>query len=112
VIEGPGILRADEFLSGAALLERAQRVAAAFDSIGVGHGDTVALLLRNDLPFFEASFGAGTVGASPVPVNWHGKSDEVRFVLEDAKSKVLVAHADLLRAVGDALPDGVIVRFV
>jgi len=112
VIDGPGILRGDEFLSGASLLDRAGRAASALESIGVGPGDAVALMLRNDLPFFEASFGAGTLGASPVPVNWHGKHDEVRFILEDAGAKVLVAHADLLRGIEGAVPDGVAVRIV
>jgi long-chain acyl-CoA synthetase len=112
VIDGPGILRGDEFLSGAALAERPTRAAAALELVGVGQGDTVALLLRNDTPFFEASFAAGTLGASPVPVNWHGKNDEVRFILEDAKAKVLVTHADLLRSLIAAVPDDVVIRVV
>ena len=112
MIEGPGILRGRDFLAGALLADRAARAASALESIGVGQGDTVALLLRNDLPFFEASFGAGTLGASPVPINWHGKPEEVHFVLEDAKAKLLIAHADLLRSVADAVPDDVTVRVV
>src|SRR5207248_2824862 len=72
----------------------------------------VAVLLRNDHAFFEASFGAATLHAAPVPVNWHGKAEEVRFILEDSRAKVLVVHADLLAGVGHAVPDGVAVRVV
>src|SRR5262249_48673056 len=46
-------------------------------------------------------------GLSCVPINWHGKPDEVRYVLDDSRAKVLVAHADLLAAVADRLPPGI-----
>jgi long-chain acyl-CoA synthetase len=36
----------------------------------------------------------------------------VRFIIEDARAKVLVAHADLLRDVENAVPDDVTVRVV
>jgi long-chain acyl-CoA synthetase len=112
VIDGPGVLRGEEFVSAADLDKRSQRAAAALESVGVAPGDTVAILLRNDHPFFEASVAAGSLGASPVPVNWHGKADEVRFILEDANAKVLVAHADLIRPLAHVVPDGVVVRVV
>lgn len=112
MIEKPGILRGDEFVSAEMLDERSLRAASALRAVGVGAGDAVALLLRNDHPFFEASFAAGMVGAAPVPVNWHGKPDEILFVLKDCQAKVLVAHADLLRPLLGALPSGLEVRVV
>ena len=53
-------------LSLATLGERAERAAAAFASIGVGRGDAVALMLRNDFAFFEAGMAAGQLGQLPV----------------------------------------------
>lgn len=110
MIEEPGILRGGEFVPADTINERAMRAATALRSVGVEAGDTVALLLRNDHPFFEANFAAGMVGAAPVPLNWHGKPDEILFVLKDCRAKVLVAHADLVRPLLGALPEGLEVR--
>ena len=88
-LDGRGVPR-DE------VLRVAQQAAAGFEQIGVREGDTVALLLRNDFAFFEVQQAAAAVGAYGVPINWHGRTDEVTYILEDARPKVLVAHADLL----------------
>jgi len=102
----PGVVRGGTFVSLAELDERAGKASSGLCSLGVSPGDTIALLLRNDHAFFEASFAAATVGAAPVPINWHSSAEEVTYVLGDAKASVLVAHADLLRGVRSAVPTG------
>src|SRR5207237_9037000 len=89
------------------LLSRALCAAGGFAALGVKPGDTVALVLRNDFPFFEASYAAQLLGAYCVPVNWHGKAPEIGYVLGDCAAKVVVAHADLLPQVLPVLPEGV-----
>ena len=86
---------------------RGARVAAGLQSLGIGPGDGVALYLRNDLAFFEAALGAGSIGAYPVAVNWHYTEEEARYVLEDAEAKAVVIHADLLDRVRGAIAPGV-----
>jgi long-chain acyl-CoA synthetase len=88
------------------LQQRAMCAATGFEQLGVGPGDVVAALLRNDFPLIEASLGAGMAGAYVVPVNWHNTADEARHVLEDSGAKVLVAHADLLHGIAGAVPPG------
>ncbi|MCH7869653.1 MAG: AMP-binding protein [Myxococcales bacterium] len=78
------------------MFARANRVAGGFDAMGVGPGDSVAIMLRNDFPFLEASFAVGRLGAHAVPINWHFLADEARHILIDAGVKALVIHADLL----------------
>jgi long-chain acyl-CoA synthetase len=90
-----------------AILGRALRAASGFAARGVAAGDAVALVLRNDFAFFEASYAAQMLGAYCVPVNWHGKAPEIGYVLRDCAAKVVVAHADLLPQVSPALPNGV-----
>ena len=80
------------------LLERAAG-GRGLASLGVGKGDTVALYLRNDFAFFEASFAAGLLGAYPTPVNWHYTEDEARYLFENSGAKAIVIHADLLEPV-------------
>jgi long-chain acyl-CoA synthetase len=92
----------------AELLQRqGLQAAAGFESLGVGPGDGVAICLRNDFPFFQATAGAGALGAYPVAVNWHYTVDEARYILEDSGAKALVIHADLLRPIREAIPAGV-----
>src|SRR6266849_5459696 len=89
------------------LMVRALQAAGGFAALGVAAGDAIALVLRNDFPFFEASYAAQLLGAYCVPVNWHGKAPEIGYVLRDCAAKVVVAHADLLPQVAPALPERV-----
>jgi long-chain acyl-CoA synthetase len=99
-----GVLRGDVFVSLEELMARARRAATGLRSLGVEDGGAVALLLRNDHEFFEAAFAAAALGAATVPINWHGSAEEVAYVATDSRAAVIVAHADLLHHVRDALP--------
>ncbi|MCZ6522910.1 MAG: AMP-binding protein, partial [Alphaproteobacteria bacterium] len=46
---------------------RVLKAAGGLAALGVGAGDAVAILLRNDFAFLEASLGAATLGAYAVP---------------------------------------------
>jgi long-chain acyl-CoA synthetase len=89
------------------IMARAARAAAGFASLGIGRGDAVGVVLRNDFAFFEASYAAQRLGAYSVPVNWHGKTPEIAYVLKDCGARAVVAHADLLPQVAPAVPGGV-----
>jgi long-chain acyl-CoA synthetase len=106
------IVSGDRVLPRERLFERASRASTGFDALGVAAGDAVAIMLRNDFPFFEATFGAGRLGAHAVPINWHYMSEETGHILEDSGAKVLVIHADLLPQIAGAVPDGVTVLVV
>lgn len=100
----PGVQIGDRFVSTEDLDARAARAATGFSGLGVGLDDSVAVMLRNDIPFFEASMGARKLGAHSVPINWHLQSEEINYILKDSEAKVLVTHADLLPQIGDAVP--------
>lgn len=101
------IISGDRRISTAELGLRAARAATALDSVGVKPGDIIALFLRNDLPFLEASMAAGILGVYPTPVNWHATAEEARYVLENSGAKVLVTHSDLYEGIKAGIPDGV-----
>jgi long-chain acyl-CoA synthetase len=101
-----GLISAERRLSRADLADRVLRAAVGFDALGVGKGSSVALLLRNDFAFFEASLAAIRLGAYAVPINWHFKADEAGYILRDCDARVLVVHADLLPAIAEAIPTG------
>ena len=91
-------------ISRDALIERAACAATGLGELGVGSGDAIGVVLRNDFAFFEASFAAQRLGAYSVPVNWHGKTQETAYVLKDCGAKAVVAHVDLLPEVMPAIP--------
>jgi long-chain acyl-CoA synthetase len=90
-----GILSADRHLSLDALSASSRRAASGFASLGVQQGARVALLLRNDFAFLQATQGAALLGASTVPLNWHLTPEEVAYILVDCGARVLVVHADI-----------------
>lgn len=94
------------------LLARGARAASGLAAAGIGKGDTVALLMRNDPVFFEASVAAGLLGAYPVPVNWHYTPEEAAHVLIDSGARALVVHADLYPKVKSVVPEGTTVLIV
>ncbi len=91
----------------AELQARARRAAGGFCALGFGAGDSVALLLRNDFPFLEASHGAAMAGCYAVPINWRWSPEEVAYLLHDCGARVIVAHADLLHLLAEA-PSGLL----
>ncbi len=94
------------------LRERAARAARGFAELGIGDGDTIAMLLRNDFAYFEANLASAFVGAQTTPINWHFTADEAGYILSDSQAKILVAHSDLLPRITDAVPAGLPVLIV
>ena len=107
-----GLISGERTLDAATLQDRAARAAAGLASLGIGKGDLIAIFLRNDFPFFEASAAAGLLGAYPTPVNWHYTIDEARYLFENSGAKAIVIHADLIAPIREALPPGVPVLVV
>src|SRR5690349_3968606 len=104
-----GLVSGGRSLGHADLDQRVRRIASGFLALGAKPGDCVAILMRNDIAFIEASFAAQTIGAYAVPINWHFKAEEIHYILGDSGARILVGHADLLVPIAGALPAGVTV---
>src|SRR6202165_6005885 len=107
-----GIISGDRKRSHAEVASRADRIAGGLNGRGVKQGDSVCILMRNDIAFIEAAYAAMGLGAYAVPVNWHFKPEEINYILRDSGTSVLIGHADLLHQLRDAVPDGVTVLSV
>src|SRR5438067_597301 len=92
---------------GAAITERALRGVNALAALGVGEGDVVAVILRNEIAFLEAMLTARQAGCYSCPINWHYKADEAGYILRDCGAKALIVHADLLHQIEGGIPSGV-----
>ncbi|HVQ71283.1 MAG TPA: AMP-binding protein [Bradyrhizobium sp.] len=100
----PHIRSGNRVRTHALIQERAARAAQGLKELGIGEGDAVALLLRNDFESFEASAAAAMVDSYTVPINWHATAEEVCFILRDCAAKCLIVHRDLLDPLRQALP--------
>src|SRR5437762_6793596 len=102
-----GIISGQRRRDHAEVAERTDRIAGGLHKLGVKAGDSVCMLMRNDIAFIEAAYAAMRLGAYGVPVNWHFKPEEINYVLKDSGTSVLIAHADMLHQLRDAIPEGV-----
>ena len=67
--DGPGVHCGTAYRSYADLGARAMKIAGGLQTLGVSPGDRIAIFLRNDIPFLEAS--AAAVEPLPlVPAMW------------------------------------------
>jgi len=78
------------------LWQQSLAYAAGLRDLGVGPGDTVAMLIPNVLDFPRVYFGALAVGARIVPVHLLLTPDEIAYVLRDSGTDVLVSHSSQL----------------
>src|SRR5438270_4675895 len=99
-----GVISGDRRRTHAEVADRAARIAGGLQKLGVSQGDSVCMLMRNDIAFIEAAYAAMRLGAYGVPVNWHFKPEEINYVLRDCGTSVLIAHADMLHQLRDAIP--------
>jgi acyl-CoA synthetase (AMP-forming)/AMP-acid ligase II len=67
----------------------AEQTVAALNSIGIGRGDRVAIVLPNG-PEMAAAFIAVGAGASTAPLNPGYRADELEFYLNDLNAKALI----------------------
>lgn len=77
--------------------QRWRRSAQALHEAGVGEGDVVALMLQNSPEAVELMIAVRHLGALWCPVNWHFKTDEVRYILGNSGARVFIADAVLLQ---------------
>lgn len=88
--------------------ENANRFAQHLASLGVGHGDHVALYLENRPEYLEAMLGAFKARATPINVNFRYVESELQYLLADSKAKVVLHESHFrasLEAVRSDLPD-------
>ncbi len=86
---------------------RARRLASALERLGVGKGDTVAVMLPNTPAMVECSFGVPMAGAVLNALNIRLDVATLAFMLRHGEAKVLIADtefADAARQLAQQLP--------
>ncbi|WP_139417777.1 class I adenylate-forming enzyme family protein [Agromyces laixinhei] len=79
-----------------ALADAVDRSARGLLSLGVAHGDRVAIFMRNRAEFVELYLACFRVGAIAVPLNHRFQTDEVVFAVDHCAAKLLIVDGPLL----------------
>src|SRR5579872_11420 len=99
-----------ERITYAELADAARALAAGFIALGVAPGDRVAIWLPNGVDWLVAHWAGALAGAILVPLNTRNRPAEVRYILAQSGTTVLVMRdhflqTDYLAGLGDILAD-------
>ncbi len=92
--ERPAFLCGEERLTHRQYLARVERLAAGLAAAGIGAGDRVAILSRNNLDFAVLAGAVAWLNAILLPINWRLNAEEVGYILADGAPKLALADAE------------------
>src|SRR5215475_259355 len=94
VIDEPGTPGSLGTLTYAELESRARGMALALESLGVGHGERVAIVSPNAARFQISYFGLSGYGRVLVPVNYRLNAEEIRYIVDHSGATVLLVDPE------------------
>ncbi len=89
----PAIVFGSKIFTYEEIHEKACVVARCLKEKNIAKGDRVAILLDNSPEFVFVYFGILMTGAIVVPINHMFKREEIKYILEDSGSLLLITHA-------------------
>jgi long-subunit acyl-CoA synthetase (AMP-forming) len=92
-------------LTWSELLRRVDDVAGGLAKLGIGRGDTVALMLSNRPEFPIVDLAAATLGATPFSIYLTYPPEEIQYLLQDAASTVAIVEQAYLAPLLEARRD-------
>ncbi len=84
-------------LTYAELCARAARIAAGLDEHGVGRGDRVACVLRNEPETVELYWAVQWLGACFVPLSHRVTTADLEYCIDDSGARLVLRHPDEVR---------------
>ncbi len=92
--------------------DRVRRVATGLAGLGVGRGDTVALMLTNRPEFHVADTGVLHTGATPFSIYNTLATDQIAYLFGNAGNKVVITERQFLAKLQAANGEGQVEHFV
>lgn len=84
------------------LTDNSTRIANHLHELGIGRGDTIAIVSDNDLRVFDVYWAAVRSGMYVTAVNHHLTPAEVNYILDDCDARAVFASAAVAGAVSEA----------
>src|SRR5580765_41901 len=85
----PLVLTDDVTLTYREVADQSRAIADALRAMGVGRGDRVGMLVANYPEFVPFKFAIARTGATAIPFNFLYRTEELGYVLEQSRCKVL-----------------------
>jgi fatty-acyl-CoA synthase len=82
---------------------RCRRLASALDKVGIGTGDTVAIMSPNIPEMYEAHFGVPMTGGVLNSLNTRLDAAMIAFILDHSETKVFIVDREYHRVATEAL---------
>ncbi len=92
----------DKELSWTELRDTVHRIAGGLAKLGVGRGDTVAIMLGNRWEFIPTDLAAVSLGAIPFSIYQTYAPEQIQYLLSDAESKLVITEQAYLDNVSEA----------
>jgi len=102
------LIYGDDRIDYAELTHRIETSGGWLAARGIGHGDVVALLMKNSPAFIELTFATSHLGAVSLPINYRLAADEVGYIAENAAVRLLLCDEEIAAAAA-GLPNVVVV---
>jgi long-subunit acyl-CoA synthetase (AMP-forming) len=83
--------------------ERARRIAGGLAALGVGRGDTVALMTTNRPEFHLIDTAAFHLGATPFSVYNTSSPEQIEYLFSNAQNRIVIVEEQFLPVVRKAL---------
>lgn len=82
---------------------RARKLASRLEARGIGHGDTVSVMLANTPPMLEAHYGVPMTGAVLHSMNTRLDAKIIAFQLDHSQSKLVIVDREFSATMKEAL---------
>jgi fatty-acyl-CoA synthase len=97
------LIHGDQRVSWGEAFTRCRRLASALEQLGIKPGETVAAMLPNTPPMWEAHLGVPAMGAVLNPLNVRLDAATIAFILEHGGAKVLITDRAYSETIAQAL---------
>ncbi|WP_330231502.1 acyl-CoA synthetase [Nocardia sp. NBC_00508] len=89
----PAVILAEtgETLTYRQLNDDSIRIAKVLRELGLGHGDTYAILMGNSTEYFSVCWAGQRSGLYYVPLNWHLTAPELAYIVANSGAKAIIA---------------------
>lgn len=84
---------------------RANRLANWMLSLGVEKGDRVSIIAKNSMVYLDLFYGLAKIGAIFTPYNWRLTSNELSYMINDCKPKILFIEPEFVEIFEAMRPD-------
>lgn len=102
----------DESMTGSELELRGAKLAGGLTELGLQEGDAIAVLLQNVPAYADVMMSCRIGGFYHCAINWHFRTAEIDYLLQDSSAKALIVEASLLAEAEPAIPEGMPVLVV